>query len=74
MSVAAYKLEEENIRYAKENLDIQIARFWARFASTLEAREAEDSYIAALVRLYTAAYNVKLNETNVLALESSLVK
>ncbi len=74
MAVAAYRLEQENITYAKENLDIQRARFQVGIATTLETREAENSYIQALVRLYTAAYNLKVNETRVLELESSLVR
>lgn len=73
-SVAAYKLEQENIGYARENLDIQRARFRVGIATTLETREAENSYVTALIRLYTAAYNVKLQETRVLELESALVK
>lgn len=74
MSVAAYRLEQENIGYAKENLDIQKARFQVGIATTLEMREAEDSYVQALLRLYNACYNVKVNETKVLELESNLVQ
>ena len=74
MSVAAYDLEQENIRYAKENLDIQKARFRVGIATTLETREAENSYVLALTRLNTAAYNLKVNETRVLELESALVR
>ena len=74
MSVAAYRLEQENINYAKENLDIQKARFKVGIATTLETREAENSYVQALIRLYTAAYNLKVNETRVLELESRLTR
>ena len=74
VAVAAYKLEQENIRYAKENLDIQRARFRVGIATTLETREAENSYVQALVRFYTAAYNVKVSETLVLEIENELVK
>lgn len=74
MSVAAYRLEQENINYAKENLDIQKARFRVGIATTLETREAENSYVQALIRLYTAAYNLKVNETRVLELESRLAR
>lgn len=74
MSVAAYRLEQENINYARENLDIQKARFRVGIATTLETREAESSYVQALIRLYTAAYNLKVNETRVLELESALAK
>lgn len=74
MSVAALRLEEENIGYAKENLDIQKARFRVGIATTLETREAENSYVQALIRLYTARYNLKVNETRVLELESRLAE
>ncbi len=74
MAVAAYLLQRENIQYAKENVDIQRARFRAGVATTLETREAERSYVEALGNLYTAAYNVKVNETIVLELENRLVQ
>lgn len=74
MALAAYKLEQENIGYAKENLDIQKARFRVGIANTLETREAENSYVQALQRLFTAAYNLKVSETRVLELEGGLVK
>ncbi|RYE24732.1 MAG: TolC family protein [Sphingobacteriales bacterium] len=73
-SVAGFRLESQNIGYAKENKDIQAARFKAGIATTLETREAENSYVQALVRFYTAVYNVKVNETQVLELENQLVK
>ena len=74
MAIAAYRLEQENIGFARENLDIQKARFRVGIATTLETREAENSYVQALIRLYTAAYNLKVNETRVLELESRLVQ
>lgn len=74
ISLAAYHLEKENINYAKENVDIQKARFKVGIATTIETREAENGYVEALVRLYTAAYNLKVNETRVLELENRLVE
>lgn len=74
VSVSAYNLEQENIKYAKENMDIQLARFRVGIANTLETREAENSYVQSLLRYYTAAYNLKVNETKVLELENGLVK
>jgi len=74
MSAEAYKLEEENLKYAKENLDIQQERFRVGVATTLETREAENGYVQALVRLYTAAYNLKVNATVVQELEGNLVQ
>jgi outer membrane protein TolC len=74
VAVSSYKLEKENLEYAKENLYIQKERFKVGIANTLETREAENSYVQSLVRYYTAAYNVKVNETIVLELEGALVK
>ncbi len=74
VAVVSYKLEHENIRYAKENLDVQIARFRLGVGTTLESRQAENDYVTALERLFTAAYNLKVTETIVLELENQLVK
>ena len=41
---------------------------------TLEVREAENSYIQALIRFYNSVYSLKVNETKVLELENQLVK
>jgi len=68
------ELEQENIKYAQENVMIQQARFRVGVANTLELREAESSYVAALARLSDAAYNVKASETSLLELENNLVK
>lgn len=74
ISMSAYQLEKQNIVYAKENVDIQKARFRVGIATNLETREAENSYVTALVRLYNASYNLKVNETRVLELENRLVE
>ena len=68
-----YALEQESIRAARENLDIQKARFRVGLATSLEIEVAENSYVQTLARLYNASYNVKVNETRVLELESRLV-
>jgi outer membrane protein TolC len=73
-AVSTYRLEEESIGYARENLDIQKARFRVGIATSLELREAENSYVQVLARKNTAAYNVKVNETRVLELESRLAQ
>lgn len=67
-------LEQENIQYAAENVMIQQARFRVGVANTLELREAENSYVAAMARLVEAAYTVKLTETRLLELENNLVQ
>lgn len=71
-AVAIYNLEAENRLYAKENLDIQQARFRVGVANSLEMREAENSYIATLARYYNAAFNAKVAETRVLEIEARL--
>jgi len=74
VSLHAYDLEKENILVAEENLMIQKELFKAGISTTLETREAENSYVLSMVRYYTAIYNLKVNETKVLELEGALVK
>lgn len=74
VSVAAYKLEKENLGYAKENIDIQRALLRVGIANILQTREAESSYVEALVRFYQSVYNLKVNETQVLEMENKLVR
>lgn len=74
VAVATYNLEAENRGYAKENLDIQQERFRVGIATSLEMREAENSYIATLARYYNAAFNAKVAETRVLEIEARLAE
>jgi outer membrane protein len=74
VAVAAYKLENENLGYAKENIDIQRALLRVGIANILQTREAESSYVEALIRLYQSVYNLKVSETQVLELENKLVQ
>jgi outer membrane protein len=73
LAVAALHLARENIKYARENMDVQLARFRIGMGTTLESREAENSFVLAIIRLYTAEYDVKVNETQLLELENKLV-
>lgn len=68
------ELEQENIKYAQENVMIQQARFRVGVSNTLELREAENSYVTALTRLVDAGYRVKVAETQLLEIENNLVK
>ena len=74
VAVLSYRLEHESILFAKENLDVQVARFRLGVGTTLEARQAENDYVTALQRLYNASYNLKVTETIVLELENQLVR
>jgi len=73
LAIAAYNLARENISFARENIEVQAARFRVGIGTTLELREAENGYVQALVRLYTAQYNVKVGETQMLELENKLI-
>lgn len=70
---AAYDLETESIELAREHLDIQKARFDLGLGTSLESREAEASFIDALIRLYEASYRLKVSEVRLLELENELV-
>lgn len=70
---AAYELEKESIGYAREHLTIQKSRFDLGMATSLETREAEASFVDALIRLYEAIFMLKVNETKLLELENELV-
>lgn len=73
-ALQALELEKEDIKYAKENVMIQQARFRVGVANTLELREAENSYVTALTRLVDAAYTVKVTETRLLEIENNLLR
>lgn len=73
LAVAAHKLAVEDLKFARENLDVQLARFRIGVGTTLESREAENSFVQSLIRLYSAEFNVKVNETQVLELENKLL-
>ena len=55
-------------------MEVQAARFRVGVGTTLEARQAETDFVEALTAYYTAAYNVKVNETIVLELDNRLVE
>jgi outer membrane protein TolC len=73
LAIAAYRIARENLDLATENVTIQSARFRVGAGTTLEMREAENGLVQAIIRLYTAEFNVKVNETQVLELENKLV-
>jgi len=73
-AIETYNLQAENRGYARENLDIQEARFKVGVATSIELREAENSYIATLASYYAAQFNAKVAETKVLEIEARLVE
>jgi hypothetical protein len=48
---------------AKENLDISMERLRLGQTTSLEMRQAQDSYVESMTRLITIEYNLKVAET-----------
>lgn len=68
------KLEEENIRLAKENVSISLERFRLGITTTLELRETQKTLEDAYNRLINARYNTALAETELKRLKGAFVK
>lgn len=67
-------LEEENINYAKENVDIVLQVYKLGATTLLQLKEAQKSLEDAYNRLILARYNTKVAETELLRLKGELVK
>jgi outer membrane protein TolC len=65
-------LEKQDVALAKENLDISMQRLRYGQATSLELRQAEDSYEQSLTRLTDIAFNLKLAETKLKQLIAEL--
>jgi outer membrane protein len=67
-------LEEENSKLAKENVTIALERFRLGQSTAIELREAQKSYEESNARLANVSYQAKVSETELLRLQSALVK
>jgi outer membrane protein len=67
-------LEEENIKIAKEALDISLERLKIGLGNYLEIKESQNTYEAAITRLVNARYNLKQSETSIKKLMGLLVQ
>lgn len=67
-------LEEENLQYAKESLEIALERFEQGSINSIELREAQRTYQAAENRLINAQYEAKITETELRRLGGFLVE
>jgi outer membrane protein TolC len=67
-------LEEDNLKLAKEAVDIALERFRIGSSNSLELKEVQKSYEDALVRLSQARYNAKVTETALMQLNGSILK
>jgi outer membrane protein TolC len=68
------KLEEERVAMANENLLIVTERLRTGLTNSLEIQDAQRNYQDATSRLYTARYNAKISETEILKLRGELLK
>jgi outer membrane protein len=65
-------IEKDNTALAKENLDISMERLRLGESTSLELRQAEESYVDARTRLITIEYNLKIAETKLKQLLADL--
>jgi outer membrane protein TolC len=68
------ELEEENIKLARENVDIVFQVYKLNSTTLIQLKEAQKSLQDAYTRLINARYNTKLAETELLRLKGELVK
>ena len=66
------QLEEENLVYARESLQIAIERFDLGTINAVELREAQRTFIQAENRLITARFEAKLAETELMRLSGNI--
>ena len=69
---ALLQLEEGNVALAKENLDISMQRLRYGQSTTLELRQAQDSYEQSRTRLTNIKYSLKIAETKLRQLIAEL--
>jgi outer membrane protein TolC len=67
-------LEEENLVFAKEYLDITLEQFKLGANTSIEIKMAQQAYQETVNRLVSARYNAKLSETEILKLSGSIIK
>ena len=69
---ALLKIERDNVALAKENLDISMQRLRYGQSTSLELRQAEESYEDSRTRLINIAYNLKIAEAKLKQLLAQL--
>lgn len=74
LSTTLINLEKENVKVAKENYDIASEQYKMGVITSIELRDAQQNLLASELRLLTATYESKLNETELLRLSGELVK
>ncbi|MEZ4900717.1 MAG: TolC family protein [Spirosomataceae bacterium] len=72
-SVQLFSFEEQNLKIARQNVDLAFERYKFGNSTAIEFREAQRNAVATESRLIEAAFNVKITEIELLRLSSSIV-
>ena len=73
-SLELIKLETENYKIARQNIEIAFERYKVGNATSYELREVQRNAVAAETRLIDAECNAKISEVELLRLSSKLVE
>lgn len=68
------KLESENYKIARQNIDIAFERYKVGNSASYELREVQRNAVAAETRLIEAEYNAKITEIELLRLSSKILE
>lgn len=71
-NISLIELETSNLKIAKQNMDITLAKYRIGTIPTIEFRAAQQNYINALLRLNEAKYHAKLSEITLRQLAGNL--
>lgn len=66
------QIEKDNNQLAKENIEISIERLRLGQTTSLEVHQAQESYVQSSTRLINFEYNLKIAETRLKQLMSTL--
>ncbi|MBC8112094.1 MAG: TolC family protein, partial [Verrucomicrobia bacterium] len=73
-SLTLASLEGENLKVARQNVEIALERYKAGVTTSIEIRQVQQNAIATESRLIDALYNAKLAEIELLRLSSKIVE
>jgi outer membrane protein len=73
-SLKLFGLEQQNLKIARQNVEIAFERYKVGNSTPIEFREAQRNAVAAESRTIEAAFNIKLAEIELLRLSSSIVE
>lgn len=74
LSMKLVDFEKENVKVARENFAIADEQYKVGVITSIELRDAQENQLASEIRLFTAQYEAKLNETELLRLSGELIR